>query len=318
LRASKGRHRRLRQGFEDIQPDHIIFNRAEILRSTVTYWAFISHLGRVFCTFSVHNAVSCRVAAIHRSNGNASLSSRADVTGDQIWGLRFEKEGYMAYKFWRRIGLLASMLAGAGAASAADMPVKAPPRVAPVAPVYLSDWAGFYIGVNGGGAWADNKFDNFPAQWNAKPSGGLVGGHAGYNWQYGNVVAGIEGDFDGAFLEKKLMPAAGVTFKEKTDELATARARVGYVVWPSLLAYGTAGAAFGHTEITKATMAGSTVDGLDQFGWAAGAGLEYKIWDHVLVRAEYLHYDFGKETGANFGPIKESVDAVRGGVSYKF
>lgn len=225
----------------------------------------------------------------------------------------------MGYVFWGRIGLLASLLASAGAAGAADMPVKAPRAVPPLAPAYVSEWAGFYIGVNGGGGFANNKFDMFPGQWNAKPSGGLVGGHAGYNWQYGNVVGGVEGDVDGAFIDKTLMPAAGVSFREKTDELATMRGRLGYVIWPNLLAYGTAGAAFGHSEITKtAAKVAPAVDGLDQFGWAAGAGLEYKMWDHFLVRAEYLHYDFGKVTGPNFGPMKESIDAVRGGLSYKF
>jgi hypothetical protein len=42
---------------------------------------------------------------------------------------------------------------------AADLPVKAPPPAA--MPVYLSDWAGFYIGINGGG-WGHTKFDFTP------------------------------------------------------------------------------------------------------------------------------------------------------------
>src|SRR5262245_17992095 len=130
----------------------------------------------------------------------------------------------MDYRFLRRIGLLASMVASASAANAADLAVKAPPRV-PVAPVYLSDWAGFYIGINGGGGWADEKFDTLPT-WNKKPSGGLVGGHAGYNWQTGSVVGGLEVDFDGADISQTFTPAAGVNAKEKTDELATARARL--------------------------------------------------------------------------------------------
>jgi outer membrane immunogenic protein len=229
----------------------------------------------------------------------------------------------MGYRFWGCIGFFASMMVGASAASAADLPVKAPPKAAPVAPVYLSDWAGFYIGVNGGGGWANDKFDFDPALRNSKPSGGLVGGHAGYNWQYGNVVGGLETDFDGAFISKSFMPEAGARFKDKTDELATARARLGYLVLPNLLAYGTAGAAWGHTEITKTTAAINTTDGLSQFGWAAGAGLEYKIWGPLIARAEYLHYDFEKTSlpnNPNFvgGNVRESVDTVRGGLSYKF
>jgi outer membrane immunogenic protein len=164
------------------------------------------------------------------------------------------------------IGLLATVIAGAGSAMAADLAVKAPPPAVGVAPVYLSDWAGFYIGINGGYGWGETKFDVLTGD-NAKPKGGVVGGHAGYNWQYGSVVAGLEADFDGADI--KTTDAAGV--QHKTNELASARARVGYVFFPSLLAYGTAGAGWGHTEFS---FPGAVSDSINQFGWTAGAGLE--------------------------------------------
>jgi outer membrane immunogenic protein len=219
----------------------------------------------------------------------------------------------MRNNLWCGIGLLASITAGAGSAMAADMAVKAPP--APAMPVYLSDWAGFYIGINGGGGWADTKFDMAPA-FNMKPSGGLVGGHAGYNWQYGSVVAGVEADFDGADIQQTVAPFGRAGWQDKTDELATARARLGYVFFPNVLAYGTAGAAWGHSEVLNNNTAFTSAT--TQFGWTVGAGLEYKLIDHVLLRAEYLHYDFANTTFSGFGPVKESIDAVRGGLSYKF
>jgi opacity protein-like surface antigen len=51
-----------------------------------------------------------------------------------------------------------------------------------------------------------------------------------------------------------------------------------------------------------------------------GAGLEYKLVDHLLLRAEYLHYDLGKTEAPNVvgDNVKETVDVVRGGLSYKF
>jgi outer membrane immunogenic protein len=212
----------------------------------------------------------------------------------------------MGTKFWCGIGLLASVMAG-GSAVAADLAVKAPPPG--VMPVYLSDWAGFYIGIHGGGGWAETTFDIFTGS-NAKPSGGLFGGHAGYNWQYGSVVGGLEVDFDGADISK----TDAFLLKTKTNELASARARLGYVLFPSVLAYGTAGTGFGHTELS---VPGATLAAINQFGWVAGAGLEYKLIDHVLLRAEYLHYDFQKQSipRDNF---KETVDVVRGGLSWKF
>jgi outer membrane immunogenic protein len=219
----------------------------------------------------------------------------------------------MGSKLWYGIGLLASIAAGAGSAAAADLAVKAlPPGVAPA---YLSDWAGFYIGIHGGGGWATTTFDLQDFFVNAKPSGGLVGGHAGYNWQYGSVVAGLEVDFDGADIKQTDANA----FRQKTDELASARTRLGYVFFPNLLAYGTAGAAWGHFEITD-TLGEFAPVATNQFGWTAGVGLEYKLIDHFILRAEYLHYDFGKTTTGAWSPdsFKESVDVVRGGLSYKF
>ena len=53
------------------------------------------------------------------------------------------------------VGLLA-LLGMAAPASAADLPVKAPPPPV-VAPVY--NWTGFYIGANGGWGQVENCWD---------------------------------------------------------------------------------------------------------------------------------------------------------------
>src|ERR1700730_15687166 len=123
-------------------------------------------------------------------------------------------EDFMRGKFWCGIGLLALITAGTGSAGAADL--GKPGYKAPAAPVYLSDWAGFYIGVNGGYGWGETSFDSFTGD-NAKPKGGLVGGHAGYNWQYGSVVGGLEADFDGADIKQTV---SRFSLEEKTNELA--------------------------------------------------------------------------------------------------
>ena len=214
-------------------------------------------------------------------------------------------EDFMRSKFWCGIGLLALITAGTGPAGAADLARKAPPPVA--APVYLSDWAGFYIGINGGYGWGETKFDD--ARFNAKPKGGVFGGHAGYNWQYGSVVGGLEVDFDGADVKQTVLG-----FENKIDELASARGRLGYALFPGLLAYGTGGIGWGHFSTSSPHASFDT----NEFGWVAGGGLEYKLIEHLLLRAEYLHYDFGKTTFPNFDNVKNTVDVVRGGLSYKF
>jgi outer membrane immunogenic protein len=231
----------------------------------------------------------------------------------------------MRTKFWSGIGVLASIAASVGAASAADLAVKAPVYTKAPPPVILSDWAGFYLGINGGGGWASTTFDQNPGG-NAKLSGGLIGGHVGYNWQFGSVVVGVEGDGDGAFISKSF----GVTFvdpltgkitgtgtlKEKTEDLFSARGRLGYVIAPQWLAYGTAGVGFGEFKVSDSLGNSNSVN---QVGWVAGGGLEYKVWGPLIARVEYLHYDFGNKTlTPTIGNVKESVDTVRGGLSYKF
>jgi outer membrane immunogenic protein len=224
----------------------------------------------------------------------------------------------MKTKFWSGVGVVASIVAGVGAASAADLAVNAP--VYKAAPVILSDWSGFYIGVNGGYGWTDSTFVNFfdPGDLNIKQKGGLFGGHAGYNWQWGSVVTGLEVDFDAADIHGTapgfISEGVVITDAAKTNELASARARVGYLLTPSLLAYGTAGAGWAHTNFNDNF---GDVGGISQFGWVAGVGLEYKVYNNWIARSEYLHYDFGL-TDNTFGPFRETIDVVRGGLSYKF
>ena len=238
----------------------------------------------------------------------------------------------MGTKFWCGIALLASIATGTGSTVAADLPVKAPVYQAP--PVILSDWAGFYLGVHGGYGWGSTTFDGRP--WlDAKPQGGLGGAQVGYNWQFGQVVAGVEGDFSWADIKESsvtsgilVVPAIGQQFplsrEVKFDELATARARLGYAIFPGILAYATGGGAWGHSNATFSggpVFASSSADG---WGWTAGGGVEYKLMDHLLLRAEYLHYGFSSfnYNRANIVPHTVSgitdIDVGRAGLSYKF
>ena len=65
----------------------------------------------------------------------------------------------MRRKFLLGIGLFAFAAAGCGSGIAADIaarPVGPPPAVVPA---FISDWAGFYVGINGGGGWARSDFE---------------------------------------------------------------------------------------------------------------------------------------------------------------
>src|ERR1700689_2845442 len=105
------------------------------------------------------------------------------------------------------VGLSALGSAPGLAADVAPPPyAKGPPPI--MAPVY--DWAGFYIGLNGGGASSRECYTINSVAGVAVPpnsegchnaTGGLVGGQVGYRWQSTNWVFGLEAQGDWADLK---------------------------------------------------------------------------------------------------------------------
>ena len=93
----------------------------------------------------------------------------------------------------------AAMLAFAGAASAADMPVKAPP---PPPPAY--DWSGIYVGFHDGYEWASVHEVQTPPGFteDSKLRNGIVGFHFGIQREFtgilgfGGLVLGVEGSLN--------------------------------------------------------------------------------------------------------------------------
>jgi outer membrane immunogenic protein len=250
---------------------------------------------------------------------------------------RSKLEGEVTMKLLLGTTMIAGLIAGA--AQAADMPLKAPPRAAP----YYSDWTGFYVFGFGGYSWGRISPDDFGIEevfgtgfHNPKPKGGVFGFGGGYNWQYGTWVGGVEVDY-GFSDEKETQSvplideeATSASLHSKIDALGSARLRVGYLFTPNLLAYGTAGLGWGRSKLSLSKCFGD--DGCDTFtaksnlfGWVAGGGLEWKLpgFDHVRIRGEYLHFDFGS-TGYSFQSdggtfnFKTTDDVARGALIWSF
>jgi len=199
-----------------------------------------------------------------------------------------------------------------GSAYAADLGVKA--RPAPVAvPVPYYDWTGFYVGVNGGGAWGSqdpfniitDRFDRF----RHNISGGVVGGTVGAQVQVKHVVLGVEADLDWADITGSSVATATVAgvpiagpfnAQTKIDWESTARLRVGYAN-DNWLLYSTGGVALLGAKTNLTTVAGGTVCGSGdlifghcsatnrQFGAVLGGGLEYAFNPSLSAKLEYLY-----------------------------
>ena len=114
-----------------------------------------------------------------------------------------------------------------GSALASDLPVKAPVYKAPIAaPPY--NWSGFYVGANFGGGWSNGGL-NIPGN---NLYGGLsefIGGvQAGYNFQAGHFLFGVEGEFDGAGFAHPVLPTPTLGFVDQRW-MGTVAGRVGLV-----------------------------------------------------------------------------------------
>jgi outer membrane immunogenic protein len=254
-------------------------------------------------------------------------------------------------------------------AFAADMALKAPPLVpAPQAP----SWTGFYIGADAGAAfWSPDQrligaFPSVvgtqldPVDFSPGRQSGAVGGFlAGYNWQFNpNWLVGVEGDFNWTSLSTTGATSNLTEFNAPTgnnnilqmsqsvDWLASVRGRVGYV-WAQSLWYVTGGGAWerarysGQLSLGLNSIFESTPDPISKTnsGWVAGGGVEYMATPHMLVRLEFLSYEFpGFTTTAACTPAgtpcpnrpprtnlfsvyswsSNNVQTLRAAVSYKF
>jgi outer membrane immunogenic protein len=220
----------------------------------------------------------------------------------------------------QRIALVAAtalVAAFAQGAHAADMSVTPFFRGSPVVIGY--NWQGYYVGANVGWSRASSDISWTPdptvfldagpitsAANNTLSSNGATGGiQTGYNWQWGNIVAGIEGDIDfvrnNANLSTAPIPGAlpftALSESARLDWLITVRPRIGYA-WDNWLLYVTGGWALGKAVWSDALTAGNgqiigTTMSRELGGWTVGAGVEYGLVSGWSLKAEYLYTDLG-------------------------
>ncbi|MBN8941000.1 MAG: porin family protein [Rhizobiales bacterium] len=228
----------------------------------------------------------------------------------------------------KRVIAAAGFAVLAFSAQAADLggrPISVPSAI--LSPGF--NWTGFYLGATVGGAFGtssrttDTVFD--PTGYFAatsvsaigaqgrqsKTTSGFTGGvTAGYNWQFNNIVAGIETDFqyfgqngtatNGAVYPCCAPTAFTVQSRVSTNWLWTLRPRLGVLATPNLLLFVSGGLAltsiranFNFTD-TFATAAESASFSNTKLGFAVGAGAEYAIASNWTIKAEYLYVNFGR------------------------
>lgn len=175
---------------------------------------------------------------------------------------------------------LVCALGPVGPAFAGGINEPAPEPVVMAAPVAIAapsvDWSGFYAGAALG-------YGDVGSTGGALDGSGALGGVlAGYRYDFGSVVAGVEADYDASNINL----SGGAN---SLDNVARLKLMAGYEFGRALV-YGTAGAA----------QANATVGGVGRSdtGYFGGVGMDYAISDRLGVGGEVLKHSFNNFDGS--------------------
>ena len=216
--------------------------------------------------------------------------------------------------------IVAAGLAG-HSAFAADVPApvyKAPP------PARAYDWSGPYVGGHLGYDWGRTRIlDNVVLTEPGAPTNGAVGGLlAGYRWQSGMFVYGLEADIGAANLRGAGLPVIVAVPPNQyfVDWTSAFRGQFGFVILPNTLFFAAGGLALaGFTFQDGAT---GNKFGTVLPGWTIGAGIDHAFTPNFIGRIEYLYADYGNKTyeiaPGDFYNAAFKAQTLRGALIWKF
>lgn len=169
------------------------------------------------------------------------------------------------------------------------------PAVEPYVAAPAFDWTGGYVGAQLG--YGDFDVD-VPG---VSSADGLIGGlHAGYNWDMGDWVTGVELDWDVA--DADFGSNAG-----DIDNVVRLKAKLGRDLGRTLV-YGAVGGVWAEGDFAG-------IGSQDDIGWLVGGGVDYAVTNNWILGGEVLYHDFSSfdDTGAD-------LDAwtFRAKLSFKF
>jgi outer membrane immunogenic protein len=228
-----------------------------------------------------------------------------------------------------------SAIVGMSAASAADLsaPVytKAPVRVDPA-----YNWQGFYVGGHVGGIWGRSRvFDDGVLTESGAPTDGVVGGIlAGYNWQTGPLVLGVEGDFGWSDAQghgiiippppppPPVVPRGPNSYNLRWDSHIVGKAGFASDRWLIFATGGVAIAGFNFQEGALPPDPPPNSISKTYAGFSVGGGVEYAFTQNLLGRLQYIYDDFGgKDYVAVDGGtyhVNLTSQTLRGALAWKF
>ena len=210
------------------------------------------------------------------------------------------------------------LVAAAGPVSAADLggdPNPYPPQMPPR--LEMERWTGFYLGGALGYGFGDGAASGDIGSFSFDQSGLLGSLYAGYNWQIGRSVLGVEADIGTGDFGASDGNGIGA-LRSDLNAIGSLRARYGYLLTPALLIYGTGGVAWADMDFK---VLGDSSQSETFFGYQYGGGAELAVSEHVALRLEYIYTNFDSERVIHSGTTntyEPDFNTVRAGVSFKF
>jgi outer membrane immunogenic protein len=216
----------------------------------------------------------------------------------------------------------AALAIAVSGAQAADLPVIPPPLAATPAPA--DDWSGFYLGIHGGYGFGETEISIPGLATDYDIDGWLAGVQAGYNFQSGMWLFGVEADIAYSSIDGSIAVGGQTPLTAATDInwLATIRARAGlhYDRWMPYITGGVAFADVDHTMTVPVAFAASDT----LVGWTVGGGVEAMLDPNWTAKIEYLYVDLEDVdfTAGAAAPIPGTFDddfhVIRAGLNYHF
>ena len=249
-----------------------------------------------------------------------------------------------------------ALAASAVSASAADLPARPYTKALPPV-VAATDWSGFYLGANGGGAWSRNCWDvdqpiavliaGIPASISGPEgchtaSGATAGAQIGHRWQKAAFVFGLEAQGNWAGLRgsnpSEVALLTGFGNRTRIDAIGLFTGQVGYA-WNAFLLYAKGGAAVTRDRyesfltVPEGPLPAGFVSSRGnetRWGGVVGIGGEYAFAPNWSVALEYDHlFMGGGEVAMTYDPafiaalnrnerIHQDVDMVTARINYRF
>lgn len=177
-------------------------------------------------------------------------------------------------------------------------------------------WTGAYIGLSLGQAWGTTNVEGLGTSYTFDNSGTLYGAYAGYTWQAGRLVFGLEADISTGTLGGNRDTGVNPVNAD-LNWLAAARGRLGFLVTPSFYLYGMAGLAWADYDLKASTIERNQTF----FGYQVGVGGEWRFSQNWSLRLDYLFTDL-QATTKDYPGFDNKYDpdfhTIRAGLTLRF